>query len=165
MTQTLLSGVNQTNTPVRVLHVSFFDFLTDESRSKSYYVDVSQQNWSLALSTFRVMKRELRFNICGLETSHFRNTVVPDFTKRVENTIRSYGCRFWADHLIATPYDTTMLYELRDFFHHSLLYWLEVLSLIKNINIASRMLLSMLEWNQPEVSVNDVYRTLSLGNQ
>src|ERR1700734_1059451 len=147
----LLSGVNQDNAPVRALHVSFFEFLADENRSKSYYVDASQQNRILTLSTFRVMKRELRFNICSLETSHLRNTDVPDLTTRVENTILprlSYGCRFWAGHLIATAYDATILYELQDFLHHRLLYWLEVLSLIKNINVASGMLLSLQEWNQ-----------------
>ena len=109
------------------------------------------------MSTFRVMKSDLRFNICGLETSHLRNTDVPDLATRVENTIHphlSYACRFWADHLIVTAYDTTILYELRDFLHHRLLYWLEVLSLLKNIHFASGMLLLTQEWNQ--VSSSDV---------
>ena len=52
----LLSGISQTDRPVRALHASFFDFLTDESQSKSYYVDASQQNVSLTLLTFRAMK-------------------------------------------------------------------------------------------------------------
>lgn len=147
----LLAGVNQPHTPVRALHASFFDFLADNSRSKTYYVDASEQNWNLTLSTFRVMKKELRFNICGLETSHLKNTDVPDLNMRVANTILphlSYGCRFWADHLKTTTYDSTILAEVRDFLLNRLLYWFEVLSLIKNINVASRMLLSMLEWNQ-----------------
>jgi hypothetical protein len=147
----LLSGVQQPDIPVRALHASFFDFLADESRSKSYYVDASQQNLNLTFSAFRVMKRELRFNICGLETSHMRNTDVSDLTTRVTNTILphlSYGCRFWADHLNATAYDTKILEELRDFLHHHLLYWLEVLSLTKFIKIASGMLRVILGWNQ-----------------
>jgi hypothetical protein len=147
----LLSGVNQLHVPVRALHASFFDFLTDQNRSKSYYVDPSHHNRSLTLSCLRVMRSGLRFNICGLETSHLRNTDVPDLTTRVENSILphlSYGCRFWADHLRLTAYDTDILNELRNFLHHRFLYWLEVFSLIKKINAASGMLLSMLEWNQ-----------------
>ncbi|KIM87374.1 hypothetical protein PILCRDRAFT_814882 [Piloderma croceum F 1598] len=147
----LLSGVNQQHVPVRALHASFFDFLTDRNRSKSYFVDPSQHSHSLMLSSLRVMESGLRFNICNLETSHVRNTDVPDLAARVENTILphlSYGCRFWADHLITTAYDTEILSKLRDFFHHRFLYWLEVLSLLKKINVASRMLRSMLEWNQ-----------------
>jgi hypothetical protein len=147
----LLSGVHRLDTPVRARHASFFDFLVDESRSKYYYVDASQRNWNLTLSTFRVMKRELRFNICSLKTSHLRNTVVPDLAERVANIILphlSYSCRYWADHLKVTPYDTEILDELRDFLHHRLLYWLEVLSFTKYINIASSMLQVVPEWNQ-----------------
>lgn len=147
----LLSGVNQPHNPVRALHVSFYDFLTDVTRSQAYYVDRLDQNRNLTLSAFRVMKSELRFNICNLETSHCRNTDVPDLTSRVERTILphlSYASRFWADHLSATAYDTDILNEVRAFLHHRLLYWLEVLSLIKKVNMASGMLLSVLDWNQ-----------------
>jgi AAA ATPase domain len=147
----LLSGVNQDDVPVRALHASFLDFLTDESRSKSYYVIPSQHNHSLALSSLRVMKSELRFNICGLETSHCRNTDVLDLTTRIEKNILphlSYGCRFWTDHIVVMAYDTRILDELRDFFHHRFLYWLEVLSLIKGINLAAKILRSVMRWNQ-----------------
>ena len=147
-----LSGVDQQDTPIRPLHASFFDFLTDQNRStETYYIDPSQQNRSLALSSLQVMKSSLRFNIAGLETSHCRNADVPDLATRIKNTILphlSYGCRFWADHLGATAYDPDILNEVKDFLHHRLLYWLEILSLIKKVNIASTMLLSVVRWNQ-----------------
>src|SRR6266550_9378058 len=147
-----LSGVDQPYIPIRPLHASFFEFLTDQNRStKTYYVDPSQQNRSITLSCLRVMKSGLRFNIAGLETSHCRNANVPDLAAHINKTILphlSYGCRFWADHLGATAYDIDILNEVKDFLHHRLLYWLEVLSLIKKVNMASRMLLSVLHWNQ-----------------
>ena len=146
------SGVDQQDIPIRPLHASFFDFLTDQNRcTETYYVDPSQQSRSLTLSSLRVMKSGLRFNIAGLKTSHCRNADVPDLAKRIQETIPphlSYGCRFWADHLSATAYDTDILGEVKDFLYHRLLYWLEVLSLIKKVNIASRMFLSVLRWNQ-----------------
>ena len=153
----LLRGVNHLHTPVRPLHASFYDFLTDETRSQAYYVDPLDQNRSLTLSAFRVMKSELRFNICNLETSYCRNTDVPGLTAHVEMTILphlSYASRFWSEHLGATVYDTDILSEVRDFLHHRLLYWLEILSLIKKVNMASGMLRSVLNWNQ--VSQNAV---------
>ena len=55
----LFSGVNQLHVPVRALHASFFDFLTDQNHSKSYYVDPSQHNHTLTLSSLRVMKSAL----------------------------------------------------------------------------------------------------------
>ena len=146
-----LSGVNQQHIPIRPLHASFFDFLTDRKRSKTYYIDPSQQNRSLTLSSLQVMKSGLRFNIARLETSHCRNADVPDLATRVKNTILphlSYGCRFWADHLGATAYDPDILKEVKDFLHRRLLYWLEVLSLIKKVNMASTMLLLVVCWNQ-----------------
>ena len=147
-----LSGVDQQHAPIRPLHASFFEFLTDQNRStETYYVDPSQQNRSLTLSSLRVMKSDLRFNIAGLETSHCRNADVPDLASRVENAILphlSYGCRFWADHLGATIYDSDILKEVKDFLYHRLLYWLEVLSLIKKVNMASGMLLSVMHWNK-----------------
>ena len=147
-----LSGVDQKDVPIRPLHASFFEFLTDPRRStETYYVDPSQQNRSLTLSSLRVMKSGLRFNIAGLETSHCRNVDVPDLATRIQKTIPphlSYGCRFWADHLGATACDIDILNEVKDFLHHRLLYWLEVLSLIKKVNMASGMLLSVLRWNK-----------------
>ena len=147
-----LSGVDQQHIPIRPLHASFFEFLTHQKRStETYYIDPSQQSRSLTLSSLRVMKTGLRFNIAGLETSHCRNADVPDLATRIQKAIPphlSYGCRFWADHLGATAYSTDILNEVKDFLHHRLLYWLEVLSLIKKVNMASGMLLSVLRWNQ-----------------
>ena len=156
-----LSGVDQPHIPIRPLHASFFDFLTDQNRStEMYYVDPSQQNRSLTLSCLRVMKSDLRFNIAGLETSHCRNADVPDLAARIRKNIfprLSYGCCFWADHLGETPYDTNILNEIKDFLHYRLLYWLEVLSLLKKVNMASGMLLSVLRWNQVCQNVNYCY--------
>jgi len=147
----LLSGVDQPNIPIRPLHTSFFDFLTDINRSKTYYVNPSHPNRSLTLSCLRVMKSGLRFNIGNLQTSHCRNTDVPDLTTRIKKAILPhllYGCFFWADHLCSSTYNTDILNEVRDFFNHRFLYWLEVLSLVEKVNIASRVLLSVLDWNQ-----------------
>ena len=147
----LLSGVNQLDVPIRALHSSFFDFLKDQNRSKSYYVDPSQYHQSLALSSLRVMESGLHFNICSLETSHHRNADVADLTARVKGAILphlSYACHFWADHLSQTAYDTTTLDAVSNFLHNHFLHWLEVLSLTKNIDVALRMLQSILEWNQ-----------------
>lgn len=147
----LLSGVQQPHIPIRGLHTSFFDFLTDETRSGSYYVDPSHHHWCLLQSSFRVMEFGLQFNICGLENSHLQNADVSDMETRIAGAIHphlSYACRYWADHLLATTYDIGILNELRNFLHSHFLYWLEVLSLIGNVNIASKMLMSILEWNQ-----------------
>ena len=94
---------------------------------------------------------ELKFNICQLETSHQRNKDVSDLAERIKEAISShlsYSCRFWADHLRSTNFTFDMNVEIQDFLHTRLLLWLEVLSLIKEVNIASKALLSVIEWTQ-----------------
>src|ERR1700685_1424505 len=73
--------------PIRALHSSFFDFLTEESRSKSYYVEPSHQHHSFALSRLRTMRSGLCFNICDLKTSRLRNSAVSFLAARVERKI------------------------------------------------------------------------------
>jgi AAA ATPase domain len=145
----LLSGVARQNVAVRPLHTSFRDFLTDATRSKQFFIDVSLHHSRLTLACMRVMRRELRFNICNLKTSHVRNTDVHDLTERVVEAISphlSYSCRFWADHLLATAYEDIVFEAVRCFLDNLFLYWLEVLSVIRRVNMASRMLSLVVMW-------------------
>jgi hypothetical protein len=147
----LLSGVYQEDIPLRALHASFFDFLTDETRSRSFYVDPLQENYCLAKSCLRVMKTGLKFNICELKTSHLRNSDVPNLDSLIEEHIPPhllYACRAWVDHLVATAYSSEAAESVRCFLGHQLLYWLEVLSLTKAVGIAPPMLLSLSRWAQ-----------------
>ncbi|KAF8957504.1 hypothetical protein BDZ97DRAFT_1737453, partial [Flammula alnicola] len=74
----LLSGITDPSVPIRPLHSSFHDYLTDRSRSKDFYIDTSLHRNDLAFSTLQVMKTELCFNICRLESSYLLNSDVPD---------------------------------------------------------------------------------------
>ena len=97
------------------------------------------------------MELGLKFNICNLETSHHQNAEISDLTTNVKGAILphlSYACRFWADHLSQTAYNTTTLDAVNNFLLNHFLHWLEVLSLTKNIDVALRMVQSILEWNQ-----------------
>ena len=147
----LLSGVAQESIPIRMLHTSFRDFLANRDRSGPFHIDASSHHRTLTLSSLRIMMEELKFNICQLETSHRRNKDVSDLAERINEAISShlsYSCRFWADHLRSTNFTFDMNVEIQDFLHTRLLLWLEVLSLIKEVNIASKALLSIIEWTQ-----------------
>ncbi|KIL60189.1 hypothetical protein M378DRAFT_14351 [Amanita muscaria Koide BX008] len=65
----VLAGVHNRFTPIRPLHSSFHDFLTNQDWSGQFFVDEADANHDLALSTLNIMQRELRFNICRLERS------------------------------------------------------------------------------------------------
>ncbi|KAF7970733.1 hypothetical protein HWV62_23190, partial [Athelia sp. TMB] len=147
----LLSGTNATGTPISALHTSFFDFLKDKQRSKAYFVDHMQQDQDLALASLRVMKSDLRFNICGLESSHKSNVAYSDIIGRRQDSIPavlSYSCRFLGSHVGSTGGDNDVHSELEAFLRERFLYWLEVLSIEKHIDIASRSLSAILTWTQ-----------------
>jgi len=135
----------------RPLHASFADYLTDPNRcgGQPWFIDVSVHHELLARGCFQIMKAELKFNICNLETSYVSNDNVDDINARIQDHIPvylSYVCRFWADHLQETKCTPTALSDVNDFLCHQLLFWLEVLSLIKGVYIASPALLSTADW-------------------
>ncbi|KAG8704302.1 hypothetical protein FRC08_002303 [Ceratobasidium sp. 394] len=154
--------------PLRMFHPSFEDFATDPDRSKGFYVDLTQQNTTLASCCLNTMLRDLRFNICGLETSHILNRDIPDLPERVQNKIvrhLRYSCLFWYNHL--TQAETNATEEvLREFlFGKELIYWLEALGLIGNLEVALSSMtgLASLTSESPGLSecssyANDVYR-------
>jgi len=114
-----------------------------------FLINEAIQNQDLILASLQVMKIGLRFNICQLESSHVHNKDVPDLGSHVEKEIPaylSYSCCFWADHLQATAFEPKILEAVQVLLHTQLLYWLEVLSLIKKMNIASQALLFTVNW-------------------
>ena len=145
--------------PVRILHASFADYLTDRHRcgSHPWFIDTSAHHRNFAVACFQIMKAELKFNICGLETSHLSNDDVPGIQTCIQNCIGShlsYACCFWADHLQETMFEPDILLCLDNLLHHQLLYWLEVLSLIKKVPTASSALVSAAHWTSVSVTLH-----------
>ncbi|KAJ7480978.1 hypothetical protein FB451DRAFT_155281 [Mycena latifolia] len=125
----------------RTLHASFTDYLTDPRRSggKPWAINPKTDHYALAVGCLRILRRELRFNICGLEDSHRRNADVADMADRVAKLISpqlSYASCFWYNHIEETPFDQFIGQEVGKFLQDLFLYWLEVLSLLGRIPIA-----------------------------
>ncbi|THH00501.1 hypothetical protein EW026_g2047 [Hermanssonia centrifuga] len=141
----LLSGVNDTDVPIRPLHTSFRDFLTDRTRSDSLCVDIAGAHRSLTLASLYIMTKELRFK---LESSYVMNEDILDLPMLIQNCVPehlSYSCRFWACHLdIALPngqpLEPEISHQIREllemFVHRKILFWLEVLSVLDAVDLA-----------------------------
>jgi hypothetical protein len=131
-------------------HQSFVDFLLDDTASSSkFLIKTEDGNQELVLSCLQTMKKELRFNICELESSHVRNRDIPDLDIRIQNCISqhlSYSCYYWMDHLAKTRGDDRILNMLRAFTYDLFLYWLEVLSVSGSIDLARGMMGSLTKW-------------------
>ncbi|KJA17635.1 hypothetical protein HYPSUDRAFT_205985 [Hypholoma sublateritium FD-334 SS-4] len=145
----LLSGTIDHSIPIRPLHSSFQDYLTDRRRSKDCHVNMSLQRTNIVFATLGIMSAELRFNICNLESSYLLNSDVPDLAVRVEKCISSplsYSCRNWGAHFRDTPFDSKVAIRVRQFLNQQFLYWLEALSLMKCIQVAASSLSLLWTW-------------------
>jgi hypothetical protein len=110
------------------------------SGGQPWYIDSKLHNRCLALGCLQILTKELRFNICSLEDSHLLNVEVPELSVRVKTHISpqlSYASQYWADHLHDAGPDSEILEELKKFIHQKFLYWLEVLSLLQHVRIAT----------------------------
>jgi hypothetical protein len=146
----LFTGTTDSHTPIRPLHASFYDFLTDESRSGKFFIDVSLVRVDLAFASLRVMERGLRFNICSLESSYLPNSAVRDFEERVKKYIPAelaYSCRFWGAHVQAAPFGRKLVEEVEAFFDtERLLFWMEALALLNGLSGSVAALSSVALW-------------------
>ena len=131
-------------------HESFVDFLIDPRRSTStFFITRQHESRVLTRACLRTMKENLRFNICGLESSHKVNADAPDLLSREKKYIPrhlSYSCSWWANHLAETSFDEEIFRDLEYFMQKQFLFWLEVLSILKRVNIGSQALTLVVTW-------------------
>ena len=141
---------------LRIGHLSFGEFLCDRQRCpEQFYIDRGAESQNIAMACFRLMREGLHFNICDLETSHLLNSEVKDLPQRIETNIPKsllYSCRFWVAHIQEIAIDMgacgSLMNEVKDFMHQRLIFWLEVMTLIKEVATANILLLTVARWIQ-----------------
>ncbi|PPQ72843.1 hypothetical protein CVT26_003476 [Gymnopilus dilepis] len=152
----LLSGTRGSSA-VRPLHTSFLDFLLNKEQSGNFFIDTSNIHHDLAFSCLGIMGGSLRFNICNLPSSYLANSEVRDLDKQIDENISpelSYACRFWTDHLHRAAFAMSLSEAVRAFFgHEQMLFWLEVLSLLKKMNTCYAALSRVIEWVTPDLKL------------
>ncbi|KIL55379.1 hypothetical protein M378DRAFT_35029, partial [Amanita muscaria Koide BX008] len=148
----LLSGISNQSMPVRPLHSTFHEFLTNRDRSGLFFVDVQDVNVDLAHACLQVMQQHLCFNICKLESSYVRNSEIADLAERIKNCIKpylAYSCQFWVDHIRALGFQAGLAGEIKGILlNEKMLFWLEVLALLKLMNMVPSMLSIVASWLQ-----------------
>ena len=125
---------------VRFRHQSFVDFLISgndrasvpPSRKPStcperFRINPADAHMKLCESSFRLMHKELRFNICNMPSSFLSNHDLPytHFEKAVGRAL-VYACQFWKAHLSKSQSQLT-LDLVNTFICKDFLYWLECL--------------------------------------
>jgi hypothetical protein len=150
----LLSNVNSSDDslPILPLHTSFRDFLINRDKSGDFYVDVRDAHHQLVHSCLNLLLDPvdgLKFNICKLETSYLANDDVENLNTRIDEHIPPallYACRFWDDHLKQTDFMTNLFRKVETLFKAKFLFWLEALSLTRNIGLAPSAFAALNMW-------------------
>ncbi|KAF5390094.1 hypothetical protein D9757_003876 [Collybiopsis confluens] len=166
----LFRGVEDMTTPVQPVHISVRDFLMDKTRSMEYFVDPTVGQRIMAVGTLQLMKKELHFNMCKLETSYLYNSEVENLEEKIQEGISQaleYACCWWGYHINDAGDDKLqILYLVEEFFQDISLFWIEVLSILNKIRIIPTTSDNVIKWMQLwnlEVSKNKKYIHATVG--
>jgi hypothetical protein len=126
---------NDLDTEVRLLHLSFRDYLLDtetkdEKDSEQFWIDERAVHYTLTYQCLQVMRDRLRRNICKLPNND---------TPRSEIDIHSvnhflppevrYACRYWTQHLVQSQNQVPWADAL-SFLKVHFLHWVEAMSIL-----------------------------------
>lgn len=134
--------------PIRLLHPSFHDFISNEERCEDlrFLVEKPSIHSKLHISCLEVMSAALRRNMCNLQTPGSspsevqRETMFRHLPRHVQ-----YACQYWVEHLACARSEQWRALGLRDggiiheFFQKYYLYWLEAMSLLGKVSDAVLM--------------------------
>jgi hypothetical protein len=125
--------------PVRLFHQSFPDFITDKGRCSDnrFRVKRAEGHLRLAIRCLEIMNSNLHENICDLEDPSLPNNEVVDLELRLERAASPelrYACKYWHVHICLADSTSPELVKCLEIFCTShLLHWVELLSLLDNI--------------------------------
>ena len=141
--RSILDVQENQESPIRLLHPSFRDFLLDKQRcpDSQFRVNQREAHGEQARNCLRLMSRSLQRNICGLPTPGTLTTEVErsKIDQRLPAHVQ-YACQYWTDHLRLSS--TNLIYEghVLTFLQRHFLHWLEALSLMRKISDAASMI-------------------------
>lgn len=136
--------------PIRLLHLSFRDFLVDpEKRGRSpFWIDEQETNGMIARKCLELLSGQngLRQNICNLSRP---GDPVPEVGNQMVNASLSselqYACHYWVSHIRQSKRNISDHSLILRFLLDHALHWLEVASIMGDVSgtiIAIKNLLS-----------------------
>ncbi|KAH8807278.1 putative wd40 protein [Xylogone sp. PMI_703] len=122
--------------PVRLLHLSFRDFLLDtktkETReSERFWIDERAVHQYLTNQCLELMCHSLRKNICNLpgDGTERSNIDVNSINYHLPPELQ-YACRYWTQHLMQSQDPVTELIRAFPFLEVHFLHWVETMSIL-----------------------------------
>ena len=142
------------DTPIRIFHKSFPDFLMDPRRctDPQFFINPPICHAVILLSCLKLMREKLRRNICKLDDHAILSAVedCSDHRKEYIGDALEYACCFLTKHLVGVPGSDPGVGEVQEaintFFTTCLLFWIEVLSLVGELDIGIHALNDIQQW-------------------
>jgi len=140
--------------PIRAFHKSFPDFLMDPVRCKDaqFFVEPTVHHTDILLSCLRLMGERLKRNICNLDDYAVLSEVGDLHTCKKDHIgdALEYACRLWTKHLLGVPSNSSHVEEVQKaiekFFTSHLLYWIEVLALVGDLDVGVYAMNDVEQW-------------------
>jgi hypothetical protein len=129
----VLSIPTSPDSPVRLLHLSFRDFLLDPEKrgTTPFWVDKKLVHEKLAEDCLRLLSKRLQMDICQLEDPGISRSVIDLQTihRNLPPDVQ-YACQYWVYHLEQAEVCLRDGSQVHEFLNCHFLYWIEALSLI-----------------------------------
>ena len=133
---------------IRLLHLSFRDFLIDSGKREKYpfWIDEQEAHKKIATKCLQLMSGSngLRQNICNLTSPGTLKTEIDKIIvdKHLSPELQ-YACRYWVSHLQQSKYNICDYDQFHIFLQKHTIHWLETMSIMgeasESINIISRL--------------------------
>lgn len=140
----LLSIPTEKDAPVRILHLSFRDYLVNPEYHKSdqFWIDEKKLHGKLATRCLdRLMDSALKRDMCDLQISGlFREDINSEIIESNLPSSVQYACLFWVYHLKGNGAILHDGHQAFQFLRSNFLYWLEALSLLGRSLEATRLI-------------------------
>ncbi|KAH7217104.1 hypothetical protein BKA60DRAFT_596745 [Fusarium oxysporum] len=147
--QSVLDVPKTPEVPVRILHLSFRDYLVDPDLqgAMEFWVDEKATHRRLASRCLFVMGSILRENICRLPFPGTSPSEIEglDPQKFIPPELY-YACHYWVHHYVSSNTQECEAHEIYPFLEKHLLHWLETMSLLGHTTDCLTILHALDEW-------------------
>jgi NACHT domain len=129
------------DSPIKLLHPSFRDFLLDKQRcrDKRFWIAKHEAHSDLCNNCLRLMSNTLHRDICGLGKpgTLAKDIGISVLARYVPGHVQ-YACRYWFKHLQQLEHDLRekagLYRKVQVFLENHFLHWLETLSIMGKIS-------------------------------
>ncbi|KAL5593460.1 hypothetical protein FOBRF1_012562 [Fusarium oxysporum] len=147
--QSVLDVPKTPEVPVRILHLSFRDYLVDPDLqgAMEFWVDEKATHRRLASRCLFIMGSILRENICRLPFPGTSPSEIEglDPQKFIPPELY-YACHYWVHHYVSSNTQECEAHEIYPFLEKHLLHWLETMSLLGHTTDCLTILHALDEW-------------------